>query len=178
MTLGLAEAIPEANATTKGVCALCGVEFEIVVRGQKYCSPQCRVKSNSRKYYAANKERIIAYHRGWQKNNPGTRKVNNAKYRAVNRTALAQKQRARHLAVREWIHGIKASLKCSKCGESRPICLDFHHTNGSDKEYAIAVMTHKNYSKEKFLKEMAKCIVLCRNCHAVEHWERRTEENS
>ncbi len=33
----------------------------------------------------------------------------------------------------------------------------------------------RRMSKERILKEIAKCDVLCRNCHAKLHWEIRFE---
>ena len=46
-------------------------------------------------------------------------------------------------------------------------CLDFHHRNPSEKEYAWNDMI--NLSDEQILEELEKCDVLCKNCHAELH---------
>lgn len=58
--------------------------------------------------------------------------------------------------------------KCEKCGYCRCIAaLEFHHT-GKGKDGDIAYMI-KNCSKQKALKEVEKCILLCANCHRELH---------
>ena len=60
--------------------------------------------------------------------------------------------------------------KCSKCGfEGRPIQFDCHHVRGI-KKFTISRLTQKaTNSKTVFLKELAKCNLLCANCHRLEH---------
>ena len=68
--------------------------------------------------------------------------------------------------ISEW----KAARGCIKCGENDAACLDMHHTDPSTKD--------KDPSRvgkfDTFLKEAAKCVVLCRNCHAKVHAGRFT----
>lgn len=59
--------------------------------------------------------------------------------------------------------------KCLICGYNKCInALDFHH-NG-EKEKGIAVFL-KNSSREKLLKEVKKCVLLCANCHREYHYK-------
>ena len=67
-----------------------------------------------------------------------------------------------------WFYNIKATFKCKKCGEKRIPCLDFHHRAPSKKERSVANMVC-NSSKARILKEIKKCDVLCKNCHAILH---------
>ncbi len=69
-----------------------------------------------------------------------------------------------------WLLDLKDGMQCSKCGESRGLCLDFHHLDPKEKEMTISRMMFY-YSKEKILEEISKCDVLCANCHRIEHWE-------
>ena len=62
----------------------------------------------------------------------------------------------------------KAEHPCSVCGESRPPCLEFHHRNRETKEFTIAQARQSSISIDRIEAEIAKCDVLCRNCHAVE----------
>ena len=58
--------------------------------------------------------------------------------------------------------------KCSKCGYNKcTAALDFHH-NYENKEDNIARII-KDFSKQKALKEVKKCILLCANCHRELH---------
>lgn len=73
---------------------------------------------------------------------------------------------------KEWFNALKRELKCSQCSESHPACLDFHHVNG-DKEFNLATGRKVSMSKSRILAEMAKCIVLCSNCHRKLHYAER-----
>lgn len=52
---------------------------------------------------------------------------------------------------------------CRDCGEKDPIVLEFDHLE--NKRYNISHMMNK-YTWESILVEIAKCEVVCRNCHA------------
>lgn len=57
---------------------------------------------------------------------------------------------------------------CVRCGFDHPGALHFHHTR--DKTAKVSGMLHyKGISV--VMAEMDKCIVLCANCHAIEHWD-------
>lgn len=60
--------------------------------------------------------------------------------------------------------------KCSRCGETHPACLDFHHRNPGKKFASIADMVGRGYGVKSILKEIEKCDVLCSNCHRKEHF--------
>jgi hypothetical protein len=61
-------------------------------------------------------------------------------------------------------------IKCTYCDESTPCCLDYHHINPSDKEYSVSSMVAMGYPKETIDNEIAKCIVVCSNCHRKIHY--------
>ena len=57
--------------------------------------------------------------------------------------------------------------KCELCGYNKSLsALTFHHVNSNEKEFTIG---GKNYSKEKMIKEVDKCILVCQNCHCEIH---------
>ena len=64
----------------------------------------------------------------------------------------------------------KSTLKCEICGENRPWCLDFHHTNPEEKEGEIAKLIE---SPRRMQEEIKKCIAVCANCHRDIHYKDR-----
>jgi hypothetical protein len=67
----------------------------------------------------------------------------------------------------EWFQEVKDPLSCQECGESDNACLDFHHLDPATKEFAVSAVQH--YGKQRVLDEIAKCAVLCANCHRKHH---------
>lgn len=56
---------------------------------------------------------------------------------------------------------------CQICGEQRRECLDFHHISG--KEFNLSAATRIKAGIKTVEAEIAKCIVVCANCHRVIH---------
>ena len=57
--------------------------------------------------------------------------------------------------------------KCERCGyDAHPGALQFHHTR--DKSFQISA-NRLLLKDETILPELNKCILLCGNCHAIEH---------
>ena len=84
---------------------------------------------------------------------------------AVHQSYSAQKKRglARKLHFIEQLGG-----KCSKCGYAKNVAaLAFHHVNGKD--FQIDVRALSNRKIEPILSEIAKCVLVCHNCHAETH---------
>lgn len=71
----------------------------------------------------------------------------------------------RQIKQTEWIYSLKT--RCLICGESEPVCLDFHHIDPNEKEFTIG--KHRNKSKENLLNEINKCVCICANCHRKVH---------
>jgi 5-methylcytosine-specific restriction endonuclease McrA len=65
------------------------------------------------------------------------------------------------------------SGSCAHCGESDICCLDFHHVDPATKKFNVGSIspTNGNYmhTPKDIEAEVAKCILLCRNCHAKLH---------
>lgn len=58
---------------------------------------------------------------------------------------------------------------CKHCKlETSHLCVyDFHHLDMSEKEADPGSLLH--YSWDRIKKELDKCIMLCANCHRIEH---------
>lgn len=64
----------------------------------------------------------------------------------------------------------KAKLGCSRCPEHHPYCLDYHHKVPAEKSFEISDAVASTMSKDRILLEIAKCELICANCHRKEHW--------
>ena len=78
-------------------------------------------------------------------------------------------QRRKRIEKRKLIAAYLHANPCSDCGETDIRCLDFHHVDPSEKEYGISRMVQDRFPDHKILEEIAKCIILCANCHRKEH---------
>lgn len=92
----------------------------------------------------------------------------NCKYNKEHASEKAAHNRNRMERRKAWILEYKKTHSC-KCGESHPACIDFHHRNPKDKKFEISDNT-KGRSLKTLKEEVAKCIVLCANCHRKLHW--------
>lgn len=68
----------------------------------------------------------------------------------------------------------KLSVGCVDCGfNAHPAALEFDHLPGSDKKFNVMEKVG-SYSLDRIWQEVAKCEVVCANCHAIRTTERRT----
>jgi len=44
-----------------------------------------------------------------------------------------------------WFIEYKSTLKCSRCQENHPSCLDFHHLNPEEKDFSVTAIVKKEY---------------------------------
>lgn len=95
------------------------------------------------------------------------------------RKAHYKKNRQREIAraasrsseIKLWYKSIKSSLSCARCGERHPATLQFHHRNRSEKDFSISAAICRGLSVQTIEVEMAKCEILCANCHLKLHYE-------
>lgn len=103
------------------------------------------------------------------------RQLNRECYNRHRAARKAQNRTARHNR-RKWFHELKATKKCANCPETHPYCLEFHHLNPKDKVDHVGGMANSTWSKKKILAEIAKCQVLCANCHRKQTYKEMYEE--
>lgn len=78
--------------------------------------------------------------------------------------------------MKAWFFKLKQGLKCQRCPENHPAVLQFHHRDPAAKEINLAESIHRGWSKERILREIEKCDVLCANCHLKHHWDDNKSE--
>lgn len=88
---------------------------------------------------------------------------------AANRVRHVQNVRRRNDKHRRELYRFLAGFlrenPCVDCGESDIRCLEFDHRPGEGKHKMISALIAEPASLAKLLREMAKCDVVCANCH-------------
>lgn len=62
------------------------------------------------------------------------------------------------------------SIGCQRCGFQDIRALEFHHRDPSQKSFGVSQAIARGLAKQRILDEIAKCEVICANCHAIEHF--------
>ena len=139
-------------------CKACGNTYKRArpSRAQKFCSKRCREKH-------------------WAQNN---RERHRANVRAYRRRRYKEEGHWRDsgpkaAALKAWMIEIK-SQPCRDCKGTFPTCcMDFDHRHGTVKKYNVGTMFAHHYSRELIESELAKCDLVCANCHRIRTRDRR-----
>lgn len=99
--------------------------------------------------------------------NPVQQKAYAKRYYRENRQASIDRANVRRDEIKKRINEYKSQHPCT-CGEGCPAALDFHHVGG--KLFWISSAISNGLAWDKIEVELAKCRVICRNCHAKLHW--------
>ena len=138
--------------------------------GTKRCS-QCGKRKDIEQFSLRGEGKRHAHCKGCQ------REYNKEHYKR-NRSLHIARAVKRKIATRlnqcEKIAAIKSSTPCADCGEQYPhYVMDFDHVRGK-KLKDVADMPG-GYGWAKIEKEIAKCDVVCSNCHRQRTWERKQD---
>ena len=68
---------------------------------------------------------------------------------------------------KNYLDEIKIQSGCIRCGEDDPCCLSFHHVDPDIKLFSISDFASRTLNELDT--EIAKCVVLCENCHRKFH---------
>lgn len=139
-----------------------------------------RVKAKARERYhqKAAAQRIDPEHQAELRADRETRA---AKQRAWKERLLSRHGRQEGSPTQEkqeYVNQYKLKAGCADCGyNGHPSALDFDHLPGSDKTASVALLVHcAGVHIDQVKKEMAKCEVVCANCHRIRTL-RRLEQN-
>jgi len=111
----------------------------------------------------------------WKETHPELMRLYRRRWYANNRERAKRKTKERNKAIRSWLQDLKTTLRCAKpgCGETHIACLEFHHKDPKSKEMSISKAVGYGWSKQRILREIAKCTILCANCRRKLHWVER-----
>lgn len=114
--------------------------------------PWCNVcrRAYEVEYRRKNKELVAERTKNWRNKTKDARKQYNKNYVQLKR---------------EFLSSLKTP--CAKCGDGRLYIIDFHHVNPHEKEINLA--QNCSATNERLLREVKKCVCLCRNCHQEFH---------
>lgn len=103
-----------------------------------------------RERYERNREKVLEGRKVYYQNNKEMVKERQARYRAEAAVIIFEARRQ----------------PCADCGgEFPPACMQFHHLDPSIKTNNVRAMGHPT----RVRREIAKCIVICANCHCIRH---------
>lgn len=139
-------------------CRVCNSELVIGINQTEGAARNydwiCQTCEGIRKraHYEKNKTKMVQHHK---------------KYQLENREQILAYKRAWYQRRRTILKRYKQMKGCIVCGENNPTVLQFHAPNGH-KEGKVSCLIN-NWSKLKT--EIARCIVVCANCHLQIHAE-------
>lgn len=128
------------------VCSKCGIEKEA---SEFYSSKRCSDGLQSRCKHCNKSDHAKHYQK------------DKAKYK--NRSSTRRKRITAEYT--EW----KSKQVCCRCGETDEACLDAHHIDPSQKEFQLAKLGQEEFGTNRWFNELAKCIIVCANCHRKIH---------
>jgi hypothetical protein len=99
-------------------------------------------------------------------------RANRDRRRAANRAAQ-HRTRRKHKAL---LFRYLSDHPCTDCGESDPVVLDLHHIG--PKVLPVTDMVRGAFSWSVIQAEIAKCVVVCANCHRRRHHRQRSQRDS
>lgn len=148
------------------VCRDCKKPFSCDLKHRQtygFWCPDCKrryTRENLAKFRRNNPEKIAAYKADWKS------RPDSAQW--IRKWTNDAAQRAR-----TWIDTLKAS-PCKDCGNTyHPSVMEFDHT-GADKTACVGHL--KRASKARILAEIAKCELVCANCHRLRTHMRREQK--
>lgn len=129
----------------------------------KLCSGCSKELPLTVEFFRTNK----AKHDGFQSQCIQCRAAYNKLHYQKNKQVYVDRAIQNRKEIRKTYKAIKALQRCIVCGESDPVCIDFHHRDSSQKEYEVSRMTA--ISVKRLKQEISKCVPLCSNCHRKFH---------
>lgn len=150
----------------KDKCPICGRLKD--VRSKRCKNHKLRedeVRQYRREWRAKNSDKILAYSRKYRKLHREECRLRTLKNRRENPEQYRRRQKKFMESRWKWLHEYKHERGCKFCPENDPRCLDFHHKDPKSKVKGISTPWMLGGKRERLMKEIKKCILICSNCH-------------
>lgn len=108
---------------------------------------------------------------------PADQKAYARRHYEANRETYAARaaahRKAARIALRAYIRDAKTGKPCADCAVAYPhYVMQFDHREGTKKLFDIGVYVRNNSSLARLQAEIAKCDLVCSNCHAERTYSR------
>lgn len=102
----------------------------------------------------------------------------NDQWNKENRDYLNKIRTSKRRETRDFIRSLKIGRPCDVCGGVfPPVAMDWDHLDPAQKSFEICQEgIREMYPKEKLLEEIAKCRLICANCHRIHSAIQRGED--
>lgn len=119
------------------------------------------------------------YHRAWNSRNREKRKASKAAHRArpgVKERERAYEQRRRDTNPVKGLVDLYKAAPCTDCGQRFPAqVMEFDHLDATQKTDDVAALVRDRETPSVVFAEIAKCELVCANCHRIRTLYRRMD---
>lgn len=123
-----------------------------------------QIREYLRQYYLRNRDIILARTTARRLADPEADRKRSRKWRFKNKEYARRYKEELHQKDRHWMDSLK-DVPCVDCGfRYPPECMDFDHVRG---EKLFNIGMNRDRKPEVVLKEIAKCEIVCANCHRI-----------
>ncbi len=120
--------------------------------------------------------RYGAGHQAWCR---ACKKKYDAEWYRANRAKRRAKVRADRQNYVAWLDALKEGRPCADCGRTYPpYVMEWHHLPGTEKKLVLGDVRGSSHGKKRILAEIAKCELVCANCHRERTFGARAAESA
>lgn len=112
----------------------------------------------------ADTDKRRTYHNAWHKE----QYANDPVYRRAFKARTRRRNKRRDKIVADMLIAFRAT-GCIVCPEKEPCCLVAHHIDSAEKDFALGTARYGGHGRVRVMREIAKCVCLCANCHTKLH---------
>jgi hypothetical protein len=132
---------------------------------KRYYANHEALKRKKRDYARSNKHQSVSY-RASEQGQRVYREYIARNPQVVEATKVRSLERRER--IKTYVDELKQASPCADCKQSfHPVAMDFDHLPGHTKLKSIAYMVMRRWSLSSIIEEIAKCEIVCSNCHRV-----------
>jgi hypothetical protein len=134
---------------------------ELAIKGRGLCNT-CYTR-----WYRTQNPEMFRRNEKKQREKPAS-KVRICAYNSAYKQRKKAYRKAKQIELRLKVETIKEASPCLDCDNYFPaICMDFHHRDPATKLKDVSVLVMRSALWETIAEEIAKCDLICSNCHRI-----------